>query len=171
MNIFILDEDPILAAQYCIDTHVLKMITEYSQLLANAYTVDQLKIAPPKQNGEPRKYSYLNHPCSKWVLESLDNWKWLHVHAKALCDEKRYRWPDRLSHSSEEFIKWAGRNIPNLPSSGLTPFVLVMPENLRKDNAVEAYRDYYRTCKVFDKSGKRMAIWTRRGAPSWWFKF
>lgn len=73
MNIFYLDEDPIQAASYLCDIHVRKMIVESSQLLANAYSVEQLKLAPVTQSGKVRKYSYYNHPCSIWVRSSTNH--------------------------------------------------------------------------------------------------
>lgn len=39
MNIFYLDEDPNLAAQYQYDKHVIKMILETAQLLSTAHRV------------------------------------------------------------------------------------------------------------------------------------
>jgi hypothetical protein len=39
MNIFYLDEDPKICAQYHCDKHVVKMIIEYAQLLSTAHRV------------------------------------------------------------------------------------------------------------------------------------
>ena len=39
MNIFFLDKDPIIAAQYHCDKHCVKMILEYAQLLSTAHRV------------------------------------------------------------------------------------------------------------------------------------
>jgi len=37
-----------------------------------------------------------------------------------------------------------------------------MPAEYRRDDAVEAYRAYYRGAKA------HLARWTRRSAPDWW---
>ena len=37
MNIFLLDKDPKIAAQYHCDKHVVKMILESAQMLCSAY--------------------------------------------------------------------------------------------------------------------------------------
>ena len=37
MNIFFLDENPVLAAHYHCDKHVPKMIVEYAQLMCTAH--------------------------------------------------------------------------------------------------------------------------------------
>jgi hypothetical protein len=39
MNIFYLDEDPKICAQYHCDKHVVKMIIEYAQLFSTAHRV------------------------------------------------------------------------------------------------------------------------------------
>lgn len=169
MNIFILDENPIKAAQYCIDRHVVKMITESAQLLANGYSLEELTKAPLTANGKFRKHSYVHHPCSKWAIESLDNWKWLLIHAIALCAEKSVRYPNKPTHFCQEFIHWCEKNTSNITSKGLTKFALAMPPEIKSDNTVEAYRSYYRMCKVNDKSGKLMAKWTNREKPEWFY--
>ena len=39
MNIFYLDDDPIQCAKWHVDKHIVKMITEYCQLLSTAHRV------------------------------------------------------------------------------------------------------------------------------------
>ena len=39
MNIFYLHEDPIQNAKWHVDKHVVKMVTEYAQLLSTAHRV------------------------------------------------------------------------------------------------------------------------------------
>ena len=39
MNIFVLDENPITAAQMHCDKHVVKMVLEYAQILSTAHRV------------------------------------------------------------------------------------------------------------------------------------
>jgi len=165
MNIFVLDENPKTAAQYMCDKHVVKMIVESAQLLSMAYPLGRLarEDCPKTKMGNCRKYSMsqLHHPCSKWVVKSLSNWKWLLKHAKELCKEYTQRYGKR--HFSERFINWCSENTPLLNNCELTPFAQAMPETYFMKDAVDAYRLYY----IYDKS--KFAKWERgREAPSWW---
>ena len=78
MNIFYLDEDPRLCAQYHCDRHVIKMILESAQLLCTAVNI----LAGEQVT--PYKSTHVNHPCSIWVRESFDNWNYVWNLAKHL---------------------------------------------------------------------------------------
>ena len=71
MNIFFLDTDPVLAAQYHADKHVVKMILESAQLLCTA--VNELA----HKQVTPYKSTHINHPCSIWVRENYCNWSYV----------------------------------------------------------------------------------------------
>lgn len=177
MNCFMLDSDPVLASQAMADIHCGsgpnihgkkfggKMIIESGQMLANAYSLDRLATGdcPKTKRGTPRKHSYIHHPVSKWVLESLTNWEWLLEHAKALVREKQYRGGDR--HFTADFIDWCGNNLPSLPEKGFTPPALAMPEEYRTSSFVESYRNYYREDKI-----NLGLTWTKRNKPDWWIE-
>jgi len=116
MNIFILDRDPILAAQMQCDKHVVKMVLESAQILSTI-------------NGGPYKPTHQNHPCVLWAKAGKDNWDWLWYHALALCIEytRRYGKP----HKCREVIEHvSGSMIP----FGATPFVQCMPEEFKGDD-------------------------------------
>ncbi len=72
MNIFILDENPAIAAQMLCDKHIVKMPLETAQLLSNVFSI-ALKVPNPfvsiiNQNIEvPYKLTHNNHPCSLWA--------------------------------------------------------------------------------------------------------
>ena len=77
MNIFVLSEDPIEAAQMQCDQHVVKMTLETAQMLCT-----------PFPNGSaPYKHTHYNHPCNVWVRESKANFIWLCDHGDALAQE------------------------------------------------------------------------------------
>ena len=82
MNIFVLDLDPVKAARYQCNKHVVKMVLETAQLLC----------APFEPGVAPYKRSHFNHPSSIWTRSSLSNYHWLIVHGMALCDEYEYRY-------------------------------------------------------------------------------
>jgi hypothetical protein len=153
MNIFVLDENPWKAAWYQCDKHVVKMILETAQLLCSAHWMT---------GGEAHyRLTHKNHPCSKWARESLNNYKWLAVHGRALCHEytKRYN----KVHKTQEVIYWCENNLPNIPSNGLTEFPLAMPDDVKTPgDPVKSYRDYYRKYK------KDIVKWNHSEKPEWY---
>ena len=53
MNIFILDKDPVMAAQLQCDKHVVKMIVESAQMLSTAHRMlDGKVIKKPSKSGK-----------------------------------------------------------------------------------------------------------------------
>src|SRR5210317_1125408 len=87
MNIFYLDSDPEVCASYHCDKHVVKMIVESCQMLSNALPKDEA----------PYRRTHYNHPCSKWVRESWNNWWWLAQLTECLLSE----WRDRYGHDNK----------------------------------------------------------------------
>ena len=149
MNIFVLDKNPHVAAMYACDKHVVKMILESAQMLCS--------VQP--EGTAPYKRSFYNHPCTKWVRASSANYDWLIEHARALCTEYSRRYGK--VHKSEKVIDWCDANRPELPDVGLTPFAQAMPEDYKNEDAVEAYRTYYRNDK------RRFATWKDVDPPTW----
>lgn len=150
MNIFVLHEDPELAAKDMCDQHAVKMPLESVQMLCTVLHLSG--------SNAPYKPCHQKHPCTVWAGESLQNWLWLYDHAKALFREYTVRYGKE--HKSEDVLR--SLSVPELPAKGLTPFAQAMPENYKNPNAVLAYRAYYRGEKL------GMARWTKRGGlPSW----
>lgn len=176
MNIFFLDHDPELAAQYLVDIHTGsrncggKMIVETAQMLANCYTKEELEFAPRTKDGNVRGYSYYNHCCSRWVRESLDNFTWLVKHGKAMVSEKIYR--GGKLHFCGKFIDWCDKNPPmSMSYNGFTRPALAVGKfvHLRLlDDYVDTYRQFYVLDKKFDKNMNRMDIYTNRTKPFFW---
>ena len=69
MNIFYLHKDPRICAQMYCDKHVVKMIIESAQMLCTTHHI--LGAAAPY------KKIHVNHPCTVWTRESIDNYNWL----------------------------------------------------------------------------------------------
>jgi hypothetical protein len=151
MNIFILDEDPKKAVQYMVDKHIVKMPLETAQLLCSAHHTSGIET--------PYKITHINHPCSKWVRESLSNYLWLIDYGLELCKEYTYRYGK--VHKSQQVIEWASYNIPNLPNVNLTRFVQAMPDVYKNINAIKAYRNYYLGEK------RHIFLWKKRKKPCW----
>ena len=152
MNIFVLDEDPVVAAQSLCDKHVVKMVLESAQLLCNAHWY--------KGCTAPYRATHMQHPCTKWVVASINNYRWLVAHALALSDEYTFRYGKQ--HRSASIIKMCERNEPKLENTWRRPFVQCMPDEYKQTDAVLAYRLYY------TKEKAKIARWTRREPPSWW---
>jgi hypothetical protein len=135
------------------DKHIVKMPLESAQLLCSPY---------PKGTAPYRRTHY-GHPCAVWVRDSLDNYLWLVKHGLALCDEFNFRY--KKEHKCREVINWCSNNRSalNLPEKGLTPFVLVMKDEYKKEDAVASYRAFYNMVK------SRFAKWEKgRGVPEWY---
>lgn len=171
MNIFYLHPDPITAARWTINNHTSKMVTETAQLLSSTYTVDQLKKAPPNQQGNPRKHSYSRHPCTLWTKRSLTNAVWLIQHGLALNEEKKRRF-NSGDHFSVEFIRWCRDNPPDIPDLGFTTPALAMkqyPQVMDESDPCGSYRRFYVLDKRYDKSGKWMAYYpSMEDVPLFW---
>lgn len=166
MNIFYLDEDPVLAAQAQCDKHVVKMILESAQLLCTAHWVLDTG-APYTTQVKFYKATHVNHPCSKWVRHSQCNYNWLVKHALALCEEYSYRY-NRI-HASLWTIAYCSLNsipVDNLAYKPTTP-ALAMPDIYKTHDPIGSYRDYY----WYDKRVNIKMVWTKRGPPSWWLNY
>lgn len=147
MNIFVLDRNPIIAAQYHCDRHVVKMILESAQMLSTA-------------TGMGYKPTHHNHPCTLWVKQSAQNALWLHQLAFYLNREWQERYGHKNNHKSWEVIKTLDYGM--LPDRDMTPFAQAMPDDYKRADPVQAYRDYYRG----EKSD--IATW-RNNTPDWWY--
>lgn len=157
MNIFILDNDPVLAAQWQCDKHVVKMILESTQLLSTAHWLNASK--------GPYKPTHAHHPCTKWVSESRENYLWLCEHAHALLEEYKARYGKE--HACKQHIVWLSANVPNeMRSLGQTSFAIAMNMQqyghcLVPNDPVRSYRNYYKAAKA------AIATW-KRNKPPWW---
>ena len=157
MNIFFLDENPKLSAQYHVDKHVVKMILETAQLLCSVHHVtDQVT------DQVPYKLSHKNHPCAIWARQSLSNYLYLCELGLELGKEYTYRYGKR--HKSIDVINWCIINKPNIPDIGFTTPAMAMPDEYKVDSVVESYRNYYMGAK------DSLASWKNREKPFWFGK-
>ena len=132
MNIFVLDENPVKAAQAIDCVRVPKMIVESAQMMASALrrwgaTDEQM---PLTQKGTPYKGGYHHHPCTVWAGDTFSNFDWLCRHAVGLLIEYQNRFGKR--HACSVPIVHMIRDTPNnIPDGELTPFALAMPDKYR----------------------------------------
>ena len=192
MNIFLLDLDPVKAAQSHCDKHVVKMLLEACQLLYTAHwvisyphileyrapsklAIVQKHLSVPKslqkapcslsRPEEPGfRPCHIHHPCAIWVRESLDNYIFLCNLAIALADEFKFRYPKKGAHACEVHAHWLLNHYPIfMMDEGLTPFVQAMDPQYKKKDPVEGYRNYYRT----SKKDRGLLQYKMREPPSW----
>jgi hypothetical protein len=167
MNIFFLHPNPRRCARWHCDKHVVKMILESCQLLYTAHWILSLDLPePPYIHCAPNrgyKPTHANHPCSIWVRESLNNYRWLVKLAEELILEFKFRYGDKL-HKCEDHVEWLKLNEPKgLKLTGFTIPKCAMPEEYKRTNPVIAYRLFYKFNK--DKS-RGIVQYTDRHRPS-----
>ena len=126
MNIFILDEDPVIAAKMLCDKHVPKMIVESAQMLSTAHRL--LDGTPTKRRSRSGKtiqtyYEFKDmrdelyytavhkyHPCTTWTMESIENYNWHYSLFSELCKEYTYRY-DKV-HASQTKLMDSLKKLP-----------------------------------------------------------
>lgn len=167
MNIFYLDNDPKLAAQYQCDKHVVKMILETAQLLSAAHRVldgDESGKLPDYRENICYKLTHKNHPCAIWTRQSVSNYLWLANHGLGLLEEytKRYG----KIHKTYGIMV----DLSNFPPDCINDLPFECPPQCMPDeykvpgDTVQAYRNYYN----YDKS--RFALWKHGNIPYWFNK-
>ena len=107
MNIFYISKDPVQAAEWMVDKHVVKMILESAQLLSTAHrildgqeTLGKSKtgrnvkrwILPDARESVLYSATHINHPSAIWCRRSVENYNWLADHMFALLYEYTYRY-------------------------------------------------------------------------------
>jgi len=136
-----------------VDKHVVKMILETTQMLCTAHHLCESIYKPPY------KLTHKNHPCTVWVMTSVDNYKWLVKLGLELCKEYTHRYGK--THKCEQYIRKMKKNIPSLPNIGFTLPAQAMPDIYKSKDAVESYRQYYYFEKHF------LLTWKKRDEPVW----
>ena len=162
MNIFVTSNSPGLSASNLDDKRVVKMVLESTQLLCTAINEFGGKT--------PYRSTHKNHSATKWVMESKENWLWLHEHAVALCLEYTYIYGkqhkcqaiiDEVTHSKQFNL---------LPVIPITPFVNCTANKIKNisykhiSNTLLAYRLY-----LIDRwnTDVKPPTWQLRGCPDW----
>jgi hypothetical protein len=176
VNIFYIDKDPVQAAQWMVDKHVVKMILESAQLLSTAHRLlDGREVEGKSKTGrkarrwvlddhrDPIIYqaTHINHPSAVWCRQSVENYNWLVDHFFALMSEYTHRYGRK--HKCFGDLSYMLASPPkNLEEWFWTPMPSAMAdEYIVSDDSLTNYRNYYRLGKV------RMHKWTNRQPPEW----
>ena len=169
MNIFVVDSNPITAAEMLPDKLVVKMILESAQLLHQAIRRrpdwnTPLELATMKD-------THINHPCARWAREDYANFSWLADHAFGLSVEytKRYGKRHKYANNIAKIVCSLDLSKYDLPQR----FALAMPDEYKDkfrhlcrndpDYAVYSYREYMQKEKSYYATWKSPAI-----KPTWW---
>ena len=170
MNIFVLDEDPIISAQMQCDKHIVKMPLETAQMLCSVWhrygSADRV----------PDKEAHKNHPCTLWAGNDGANYDWLWQHGMELCFEYTRRY--NKIHKCQQVIMdltidTCKFEFPNMSVDwwDITPHPQCMHDEYKEQDGffspevaiVRAYRQYY----VNEK--KDIAKWEKsRPMPDWY---
>ena len=142
MNIFYVNQDPMIAARELCDKHVVKMIVEGIQMMSTAHHV---LVPTAKYLEDLYKPSHTNHPCNKWIRVSSSNYNWLYYHTEELSREYTRRYGK--NHRSAEKLKLTWIN-PSPVGPETTPPQCMPDEFKVTDNPVQAYQNFY----VHDKA-------------------
>ena len=184
MNMFILDSDPKLAAEYHCNKHVVKMVLESAQMLCSAHWFSLLnehgkKLSDFKgsrkakdwlaQNSSPQKvppysFTHTGHPCTVWTAKNMGNYDWHVNFLRCLLDEYTLRY--KKQHKCEAVWQWLNSSRPTHldPSMQVTDFPQAMPAECKvPGDPVQAYRNYYSQHK------RRFAKWEPLSKTPYWF--
>jgi hypothetical protein len=154
MNIFYINEDPIIAAQELADDHIRKMQIESDQMCCTAHW--------ETGNEAPYKRAHKNHPSTIWTRQSIHHYRWLVKHGLEICNEfeKRYG----KVHATKQVLLWCKDNEPNLPNNKFIEPPQCMPEEFRKEDTIEAYKNFY----INDKVKVKKLDWKKlNNKPKW----
>jgi len=176
LNIFYIDADPRLCAEWSVDSHCIKMILESAQLLSTAHRV--IDGSEYIDDGGKRKvkrwrldddrnvtlYSatHVNHPSAVWARESNNNYNWLWSYLYEHCKEYTYRYGKIHKVEKDGLLKALQTPQNNIsvgyktqpPSAMDTKYII-------SKNAIENYRNYYKVGKV------HLHKWKNRQPPEW----
>jgi len=171
LNIFYLDKNPQRCAQMHVDTHCIKMILEYSQLLSTAHRVlDGQEVTVKSKTGRNVKrwilpdsrdsilYSatHNNHPSAVWCRASSANYMWLAELLEECCKEYSYRYGKIHKVESGGLMQALKNNIPkNMPDKPFTEPTPAMPDECKvPGDSLQSYRNYYSMNKTHLASWK-----------------
>lgn len=195
MNIFFLDVNPYIAAEYHCDRHVIKMILEGCQLLSTAHRLLDGKLGKLsdfsddgfrnekgimlldgeklKRKGNGYKIikqkaciaTHQNHPMAIWVRESSDNYHWQLKLVKGLVAEHLLRYHDHDASKTHKTFKEYGEFLNDAPNNIQGVGFTTPPQCMPDEYKTEDVVQAYRN---YYNGGKAViAKWKNRRQPEW----
>lgn len=181
MNLFVLSECPVEAAQMQCNAHVTKMTVESAQMLSTAHRMLDGYLEPrpsksgkrlskywvhPNQHLETNLYKAVHHhhPCTVWTMQTSANYEWHYRHFVALAEEFEYRYQKK--HGSfvllQDILKDPPKHITQGPKTDWPLAMGSNPECMFYGEAVKSYRAFYQT-----KQKRFKMEWKCRPIPEW----
>ena len=157
MNIFFTDKTPEQIARHSFNSHCVKMILECAEMLS---------AVRPDGHGVNYPKSVPNHPCTKWVGQSLAHYSFVYTlmieymkeYKRRYGKEHKYWTADHVHNLAFVQSKW----FPNTKWVCDPP--KAMPEQFKHGSCLESYRRYLK----FGKK-KSMQVWMLPARePYWW---
>lgn len=179
MNIFYLNEDPVVSSHLHCDKHVVKMVIEYAQMLstahrildgeeyldktANGRNIKRYRLQDTEMENVLYKASHIKHPSAIWVRENAIQYQYMYDMFVALCDEYTYRY-GRV-HETDKKLRVLLDQLPmNIELGSWREPPQCMPDDVKTDKSIDAYHKYYQVYK------KDFAKWTDRPVPNFMSK-
>jgi hypothetical protein len=176
MNIFYLDHNQQLCAEWSVDSHCVKMILESAQLLSTAHRV--IDGSEYIDDGGKRKvkrwrldddrnvtlYSatHVNHPSAVWCRETDTNYLWLWSLLNEYCKEYTYRYGKTHKVEADGLLYDLRYPPHKIKNAGLTePPSAMDPKYIISKDPIINYRNYYKVGKI------HLHKWKNREAPKW----
>ena len=176
MNIFYVDDDPVVAARMLNDTHVMSTIREGLTMLACWFAdrenqgwyihLDEAERKTAHLIDLPwPKLSHMNHPMTKWVRSRIGNARWLVSHTLAALDEYRRRFKKQDTFERAQAI------LPVLDEWFVVTYWKVfrgrppacVPDEYKVEgDVILSYQLYY----IHEK--QQLGKWTSPGQPPEW---
>ena len=139
MNIFYLHSDPVKAAKYQYNKHVVKMILESAQMLCTAHHL----LDPCNSDDIPYKVAHKNHPSTIWVRYSAPHYLWLYHHMIALGEEYTKRYGKKhltITKCKDVLARYPG----GIFNVGFSEPPQCMPDEYKVEgDSIQAYWNYY----------------------------
>jgi hypothetical protein len=190
LNVFFLDDDPVVSAQALCDSHVSKSIVEAAQVLSTVWHTQvsanmdaqwvravELDWHIPTPGSPYRELKWLQarlcgqriyrpnherHPCVAWASLYGGNYAWLYALGCALLVEFTYR-TERI-HACTPVLRalelMPPTLLPTVDKYCDAPAVMSSDFIISEDAATN-YKNYYRKSKVMSLQ------YTRRAPPKW----
>ena len=166
MNIFVTDENPLIAAKHLDDRRVIQMILEAAQmmtsaLVANGIAVEDLQYKP----------THKNHPCTVWAGESWVNFLWVREWARMMNEQ--YKRVSGKDHVSFQAIREMPEFVNILPDIEQTPFRNCTSDCKHIKSITKAYRTQMCLKWARDSFNLKPHLrpkWTYNETPDFWLK-
>jgi hypothetical protein len=160
------------------NSHCVKMILEYAQLLSTAHRVldGTITVGVSKTGRKQTRYvlpdnrestlygaTHINHPSAIWVRHSDANYIWLCNLLVALCEEYTHRYGKTRKVQLDGLWYVLLWNVPNnIPHGPFTEPTPAMPDEVKiAGDSIASYRNYYNVSKT------HLAKWKSRPVPEW----